>query len=158
MQEEKAESLTLNLVYYRSFHNYIGEEINLLVEMEFLDCLQTLFMCAPSGFCVSFPRKWFTVWLLGTGCQKWCWLQSLSIHQYISLIPDNVSSSQPNTISLTWLGTQEHKASHISFSHSIFPLVPAGLFSMSGHFLWPLWYIHKFSIMSKKGEKKPHAH
>lgn len=51
MKKEKAESLTLNLVYYRSSQNSTGEEIKLFVEMEFLACLQASFMHAPSGLC-----------------------------------------------------------------------------------------------------------
>lgn len=58
MKEEKAESLTLNLAYYRTSHNYTGEEISkMFCRNELLACRQTSFIRALSGICMADTGK-----------------------------------------------------------------------------------------------------
>lgn len=73
-------------------------------------CRQTSIMCSPSATCRTDAGNDLLPGFPGTGCQERCWPQSVSTHQYSSLTPDNLAVSQPNTVSLNWLGMQDLKA------------------------------------------------
>lgn len=83
----KLDSPNTQLDLHRSAHNYAGEEIQLLVAVEFLDCLQTSFACC--FLLVSYDWQWKLFYCLvsqRTGCQKQCW-PSVFIHLSVYL-PD----------------------------------------------------------------------
>lgn len=124
---------------HRSAHNYAGEEIQLLVAVEFLDCLQTSFACCFLWSLMTDNGKLFTVWFLRNGLSET--VLAFSLYPFVSISPRYLIKSSFFPTKHNWSELAQivrSQSNHISFLWSIFHLVPARLFPLQGIF----WGLH----------------
>jgi len=130
---------TTQLDLHRSADNYAGEEIQLLVAVELLDCLQTSFVCCFLWSLMTDNGKLFTVWFPRNRLSET--MLAFSLYAFVSISPRYLIKSSFFPTKRNWSELARiirSQSNHISFLWSIFHLVPARLFPLQGIF----WGLH----------------